>query len=159
MQEDRSDEETYGIVYRHVKLRRGKKPFHVKDVPIALLGGSVSSLTCVEDPAGAVLKGLAKPLDAEEVARRCYRGLERLGKALKTWVERPRRPKSAPRMGEGPIPWDIEALRRRIGDLLGSECPGAREATLGIESPHVRPNCLCVDQNRVRNSALRPDLY
>ena len=94
MQEDRSDEETYGIVYRHVKLRRGKKPFHVKDVPLAI----PPQLCSPGSPSRWVLK----------------------------------------KLGSGAIPWDLEGLRSRVGELLGVECPGAREATLAIEGGRAK---------------------
>ena len=83
LQEDRSDEERHGITYHHVKMRRGKTPFHVKDVPVAIPPGLCSA----KRPEGWVLRSL----------------------------------------GEGSIPWDLEALRARVGQLVG-DCPGVKQA-------------------------------
>lgn len=86
-QEDRADQDTYGITYHHLKIRRGKKPFHVKDVPIAIPPGFCQSSAVVPD--GWVLQ----------------------------------------KLGDGPIPWDLEALRRRTASFAADgECTGAKNA-------------------------------
>ncbi|CAJ1447097.1 unnamed protein product [Effrenium voratum] len=83
-QEDAADEEKYGITYRHIKVRRGKKPFHVRDVPMAIPPGFCKSTV----PDGWILK----------------------------------------KLGDGPIPWDLEGLRQRAAAFVGAECPGASKA-------------------------------
>jgi len=86
-QEDRADQETHGITYHHLKIRRGKKPFHVKDVPLAIPPGFCQSSAVV--PKGWVLQ----------------------------------------KLGDGPIPWDLEALRRRTASFAADgDCPGAKSA-------------------------------
>ncbi|CAE7615614.1 B4GALT6 [Symbiodinium sp. KB8] len=83
-QEDTADAESYGISYRHIKFRRGRLPFHVRDVPVAIPPNFCGS----GSPPGWVLK----------------------------------------RLGDGPIPWDIEALRSRAAALAldgQGQCPGA----------------------------------
>ena len=88
LQVDTADMQTYGISYHHVKMRRGKKPFHVKDVPIAIPPGFCQSSEVV--PEGWVLQ----------------------------------------KMGDGPIPWDLDDLRSRIASFAAAdgECPGAKSA-------------------------------
>eukprot|EP00930_Biecheleria_cincta_P074443 TRINITY_DN61662_c0_g1_i1.p1 TRINITY_DN61662_c0_g1~~TRINITY_DN61662_c0_g1_i1.p1 ORF type:complete len:936 (-),score=112.30 TRINITY_DN61662_c0_g1_i1:117-2873(-) len=55
---DSADKEKYGITYHHIRVRRGKSPFDIRSIPLAIPPGFCRNAGGVNEPSGWIVRKL-----------------------------------------------------------------------------------------------------